>query len=225
MTAIDTVAAYRDCRERTTALIESAGDSVTTMVPACPAWSVHDVAAHLAGVCTDIVDGRLDGVGSEAWTDAHVQARRDRPTSAVLAEWSETGPKVEALFPADAAGQLCFDAATHEQDIRSALGRAGGRDAPALRAGVAWAIGAFGSSLAGHGCPALRIVVDGEEHVIGEGEPSGALRGSAYDVFRALTGRRSEAQLAAMDWDGEPATWLPAFAYGPFSIPTDDVPE
>jgi hypothetical protein len=34
------------------------------------AGSVHDVVAHLAGTVTDVLGGRLDGVGSDPWTAA-----------------------------------------------------------------------------------------------------------------------------------------------------------
>ena len=47
-----------------------------------------------------------------------------------MARWNETGPVVESLaagFPPPAAAQMVFDAGTHEQDIRGALGDTGGR--------------------------------------------------------------------------------------------------
>jgi len=37
-------------------------------IPACPAWTVRDLIAHLAGLCEDWVVHRLDDYASEAWT-------------------------------------------------------------------------------------------------------------------------------------------------------------
>lgn len=34
-------------------------------VPACPEWTVHDVLAHLCGLCVDIVTGRLTSVSHD----------------------------------------------------------------------------------------------------------------------------------------------------------------
>jgi len=48
---------------------------------------------------------------------------------------------------------------------------------------------------------------------------------SAFEALRALSGRRSEAQLWAYDWDADPTLWLPSFTYGPFTLPQDDIVE
>ena len=38
------------------------------VVPATPEWRAHDVLAHLVGVTDDVVNGRLDGIATDAWT-------------------------------------------------------------------------------------------------------------------------------------------------------------
>src|SRR5207245_258980 len=98
----------------------------TVVVPACPEWTVHDVIAHLAGVCADIINGNLAGVATESWTAAQVDARRAHTVEQIIAEWSEVAPQVEAMadhFPGRAGPQLVFDLTTHEHDLRGALGR------------------------------------------------------------------------------------------------------
>jgi hypothetical protein len=37
------------------------------IVPACPQWTVHDVVAHLAGGCGDVLAGDIEGVTTAAW--------------------------------------------------------------------------------------------------------------------------------------------------------------
>ncbi len=42
---------------------------------------LHDALAHLVGVAVDLQAGNLDGVGSEDWTAAQVDARRGAPVA------------------------------------------------------------------------------------------------------------------------------------------------
>jgi hypothetical protein len=53
------------------------------------------------------------------------------------------------------------------------------------------------------GSPAVLVVVDGDEVVLGDGEPASTVRLTAFELLRAM-GRRSERQLRALDWAGEP---------------------
>jgi hypothetical protein len=71
--------AYRRVSGLVTAL-DPAGDAAP--VPATPKWTVHDLLAHLVGVARDAADGRLDGVATEAWTDA-----RTSDAVAVAFDW------------------------------------------------------------------------------------------------------------------------------------------
>lgn len=45
-------------------------------VPACPGWAIRDVIAHLAGACTDVLAGNIDGVTTARWADAQVHRRQ-----------------------------------------------------------------------------------------------------------------------------------------------------
>ena len=80
-------ALYADGRGRISDLVSGLGEEAAAPVPACPQWSVHDVVAHLTGVCADILAGNIAGVATDPWTDAQVCARRDRSVEEVLAEW------------------------------------------------------------------------------------------------------------------------------------------
>ena len=54
--------AYSAVRARLTTIVTAHCD---TPVPACPGWRVHEVIAHLAGLCEDWVSNRLDGYATE----------------------------------------------------------------------------------------------------------------------------------------------------------------
>ena len=53
----ESMAAYRALRGRVAELLGPVDDATasTTAVPACPGWTVVDVAGHLCGVCVDIL--------------------------------------------------------------------------------------------------------------------------------------------------------------------------
>src|SRR5437870_9772480 len=131
---------YAEGRRRITQLMQEAGDAgAQTPVPTCPGWTVHDVVAHVTGVCTDILAGNIAGVATDPWTDAQVKARRDRSTGEVLAEWSDAAPQVEAFaenLPGRTGAQWVLDLTTHEHDIRTALGRAGARESAGVAVGA-----------------------------------------------------------------------------------------
>ena len=81
--------------------------------------------ARAPGGCTQVVNGRLDGLASDAWTQAQVDRRRSASANDFLDEWDECSPKFEALLangPAEMTGQAVFDAATHELDLLNAVG-------------------------------------------------------------------------------------------------------
>jgi len=69
-------------------------------VPTCPERSVHDVVAHLGRVVDDVGVGRLDGVATEAWTRAQVDARRGEPIAALVQAWDAAAPAFEHLIDA-----------------------------------------------------------------------------------------------------------------------------
>ena len=52
-----------------------------------PGWTVHDLVAHLAGLCDDWVEGRLDGYASDGWTATQVARFAHVPLDEVLASW------------------------------------------------------------------------------------------------------------------------------------------
>jgi uncharacterized protein (TIGR03083 family) len=194
--------AYRGVRERVAGIARDLHDpAAAAVVPATPAWSVHDLLAHLVGVARDAVDGRLDGVSSEAWTDAQVQRRRGVARDALLDEWGEYGPRFElrlARLPEEVGGQALLDAVTHEHDLRHATGVPGARDADAVAVAFDWMCAARGRG----GRPAVRCRTEAGERVAGVGDPVATLTASRFELLRAATGRRTRAEVLAYGGDG-----------------------
>lgn len=187
---------YRNGRLRITELVGSLdATDRERRAPACPEWTVHDIVAHVTGVVDDALAGRLDGVATDPWTSAQVERSRDIPTADLLARWGEQAVTFERLpLPPEAV----VDLATHEQDIRGAVDRPGARDSEELT----WAFDRVAERTVER-LPGLRIEVDGA--AFGPDDAPTTLRGERYELFRALLGRRSAAQISRLDWsDGPP---------------------
>jgi len=213
-------AIYRESRGRITDLVSSLDETaLATPTPACPAWTVHDVLAHLAGATADVIGGRLEGAGGDAWTAAQVEARRHASTEDLLAEWSEHAPALESMIPSvPQMIRLPADCLTHEQDIRGAVGRPGG-DPEALAWGAGLMLESWNRRIEAEGLGAIRVRAPGiEERTLGSGDPTSAVTApGVFEVFRALLGRRSREQVAAWAWDVDPVPYLDGglFTFGP----------
>jgi uncharacterized protein (TIGR03083 family) len=200
-------AAYQAIKDRVTALTAGLdGATAERLAPATPAWRVKDVLAHLVGVNADVLAGNIDGAGTDPWTAVQVDARRDRTVSELLAEWDEVAPPLIEIFPAipdGPRGQLIFDAVTHEHDLRGALGQPGMQDSDAIAIGFAWAVDVLALIRDGGGHGAFCLRTEHGDHVAGSGEPITTVAAPRFELFRALEGRRSQAQIDAFEWSGE----------------------
>jgi len=61
--------------------------------------------------------------------------------------------------------------------------------------------------------------------VVGPGGDRLRLEADTFTVSRALTGRRSTAQIAALPWEGDPTPYLAVFDTSPIRPPADDILE
>ncbi len=196
---------YRESRRRITELVRALPEvDLDRQVPACPEWTVRILVAHLAGAASDVVAGRLDNAPSEAWTARHVAEREHRPVADNLAEWEQSGPGIERLLAGSQSPRrlsLPHDVTQHEADIRGALGA--GRPPEHVWKTM---LDQIGRGLARrYTLPGEFVVMLGDrEWRCGEGEPTTSLAVDPYELWRAFFGRRSLAQMAAWDWDGDP---------------------
>ena len=201
----DCAEAYRGLRERVTELVRAADTAaLDALAPATPEWRVRDIVAHMTGVNTDIVNGTLAGVGTDPWTAVQVETRLEMPIDEMLEEWDTNGSAVEAnaAILGAAAGQWVYDACTHEHDIRQALHAPGARDSEAVAVAFTWGTERLSAGLDAKSLPGLTIHTAADAHAVGSGEPRTTLALDAFELIRAMTGRRSLAQMNAYAWDG-----------------------
>ncbi len=210
---------YRDTRERLTALVTGLdAGGLAAGVPACPGWAVRDVIAHLVAIPQDAAAGRMTGIPTEEFTAAQVARLADVPVPEMLARWSAGAAQFEQGIAAFRSWPAVVDVATHEQDIRGALGQPGARDCAAIRQSMHRLMHSIAVPV-----PLEIITEDGSYAVGGPDDGPGGdvppltLTTSRYEAFRWRMGRRSPAQLAAMAWSADPpATVLGALTiFGP----------
>jgi uncharacterized protein (TIGR03083 family) len=204
--------AYQETRERTIALVTGLDDTaLSTAVAACPGWSVRDVVAHLAAVAEDWVRGRLAGPPTDEETAAQI-ARFDRhDVTEILAAWTDAAAQLDRMAETTGVEPPLGDIASHEHDIRGAIGLPGARDSTAV-------LYSSDRLLENLRTPApLRVAVDDAEYHSGpDGGTEIRLRTTRFEALRWRTGRRSRDQLAAMDWSGDPTGVLEhLYLFGP----------
>jgi uncharacterized protein (TIGR03083 family) len=199
---------YADTRQRIGSLVSGLGDAeLAAPVPACPAWEVRDVLAHLAAVAEDAAAGRLTRPPSEDVTAAQVTRFSGTDLPGILAAWETAAPRFEEIIDGFRVWPGVIDAASHEHDLRGALGRPADRDSDAIWHCAGTLIRSLRPPVP------LRVMVEDDEFLVGP-EPDAAagppltLATSRFEAFRWRMGRRSPRQLAALDWSGDPSPVL-----------------
>lgn len=196
---------YRPIRDRLVELAATLDDDTTaTIVPATPQWSVKDVYAHLCGENADILAGNLEGATTDPWTAAQVAARRDASLGEVIEEWTALAPRFDQLID-DLDGamdpRLFIDAWAHEQDIRSLLGRPGGREPELVDRVMPAVVRASCISVRRGGLAPISLRIGTHENQSGD-DPVVHLEVEPYEFLRGTLGRRSRRQLRAWNWSG-----------------------
>jgi uncharacterized protein (TIGR03083 family) len=230
--------AYQGTHAATLAIFGTmAGDHLPTVVPACPEWTVRDLAAHMTGVAADTVEGRFPPINPhgtwaerQAVVDAHtasqVSSRRAMTMAEVLGEWAGYLPRVLAVLRGDEPlppgsmpahdWVIVSDIAAHGQDLRGALDRPGERESAAVTLGFRRYIAGLGQRLDRAGLPALLLRTPERDYQAGSGSPPATVTASAWELFRALGSRRGTGQILALPWSGDPQPYLTLLcAYGP----------
>lgn len=166
-------ALYRDHVAAVSALVsELPDDRLGATVPATPAWTVHDVVAHLAGVSSDAVTGRMEGAPGPEWTARHVAERRGHLVPAMLAELGSHQDVIAEQVAGNPRPAIVWDISVHHADLHEALGRGMLPERMWLPVLAAVAPSRFGAA----------------------GVPEDV---DPYELFRAVFSRRSRTQMQA----------------------------
>ncbi len=168
----------------------------------CQGWTTGDVAAHVIGTVVDIVEGRVDGLGSPEVTQREVEERRGRSGAELAEELAGATKGAKDLLQVfdDAAWEgpspggyegtlrqgveaIYYDTYLHGDDILGAIGRPSVRG-HGLRASVHHV--AFELEKRGWGPATLALAGIEEVDVAGGGEK---VTGDALGFVLSATGR------------------------------------
>lgn len=202
------------------------GADPNVAVAACPGWRARDVVAHVTGIASDFILGRLPKGDLEAWTAEQVAARFDVNFDRVLAEWEQNAPLfLEAMGGRLSVGAPRFaaDVVSHSFDVAGALGRPAERNGPAVDAALATFVDMLGTRLDAQNGGQVQVVTSGETLLAGCGQPVVSLRAEPFEALRALSGRRTAEEILAMTWDGDVAEVLGVLS--PFPLPESTLGE
>jgi uncharacterized protein (TIGR03083 family) len=237
---------YAAQQERFTSVVLDHADRSTARVPACPEWEVRDVLAHVVGLASDAVAGRLPTMDLlEQWRDEEVMETRDRMTAhqverradrsieGLADAWRHVIPTISPMLKGDIAfpdpapfglgAILVTDLEIHYQDVRGAFGLPSAKEGPALSLALATYCFGVDYRIRKLALPALAVRYGDKRRILGNGEPEVTVAGDRFELLRAFGGRRSRKQILALDWNGEPGPYLPIIpAYGER---TDDLVE
>lgn len=199
---------YLAARQRIDDLVRPLGpDDLRRPVPTCPGWTVHGTVSHLAATPEWAAAGRLRGLPSDEDTAEQVAEMAEIPTPAVLDRWAASAPAFAEMVAAADIWPAAIDVVTHEHDIRHGLGRPGERDSESVRR--------LAELLVQGWTPSRPVEVVTPNRTVRCGPAEGeTIRWSStdFEVLRARLGRRSRAQLAAMDWSQDPGALLDELA-------------
>jgi uncharacterized protein (TIGR03083 family) len=194
---------YRTTRERLSDLVRPLKDEdLSRTVPACPAWDVHDVIAHMSGVQELLTAGERPTGDSQAWIDSIVAARRDVPVGELLERWASCETGTSALI--DGGVQvLIVDVVSHEHDIRNAVGLPGARQVPEVPAAVQVMLAALSGLIDDAGLGALAVDTGRDRWTSHEAPIGCTLQVDPWEALRIIVSRRTDGEMRALPVTGD----------------------
>ena len=192
-----------------------------TIVPNCPAWTVRDVVAHVTGVNGDVVDGNVASLGADEWTRHQVESRAAMSLAEICNEWEGMAARTDVFISDDPfwGVRIGADLVSHIHDVLEALSRSddelpvSSRDGVGIRSALSRYGPFFCERAANASLPTVSVTVvpdevGGQSWKSGDGVAAAELSGSAFELLRAFTGRRTIEQVQAMAWRGDPEPYL-----------------
>jgi hypothetical protein len=207
----DLMEPYRRTRARVSKLfLDATPAALTRTVPACPAWTVHDLAAHLVGVPATLAAGNFPSGDVNEWLQGIVDERRDAEVDDLVQEWNALDATIEPML--QGMGALMFtDVAIHEHDLRGALGEAdhGALEVDAI---MACSLPSFAQPLQDAGLGAIVVEHDGNSWRSHDAVAGWTLHVTPWEAMRALGSRRTIDELRALSADGGGAPYFEVIA-------------
>ncbi len=212
---VDTGEVYERVRQSFLAVVaDLTAEQWATMVPATPAWSIHDAVSHVVGIAAGLNALEFpesDDVGGERWARHQVEARRGHTFAELRSEWDREAPTFEAGlrdFGYEFGSHFVADLHAHYHDVRRALRLAPDRDPAAVRVALDHYLLFVHESLIERDWGSIEIVADGVIRAVGVGPTRARVTADEFDLLRSCSARRTRREVAALDWSGDVAAVL-----------------
>jgi hypothetical protein len=215
--------AYLRTRERVTDLLQAvASADLGKQVPACPAWSVHELLAHLVSMPAAISVGRRPSGPVGEWLEELIVERKDQSCASLITEWQSLDASLADLLSGPSA-VLFADLAVHEHDLRGALNKP---DHAALEVDeiLPRTLAAFSKPLQAAGLGAIEVRGDGGVWRSHEAPVGWTLLVDPWTAVRAVNSRRTEQELCQLPALGEATPYLRVLD-GHLPLPADSLRE
>jgi hypothetical protein len=175
-------------------------------VPACPAWTVFDLIAHVVSMPAAIGNGESPPGPVTDWLQSLVESRRDQTVGALTEEWLALDGSISAILRGP-GGVLFGDLAVHEHDLRGAVGAAD-HDALEVEVMLPRTLAGFAKPLRQAGLGAIAVRHDGRVWRSHDAEPGWTLEVTPWEATRAVNSRRTADELRALSHDGDVEPYL-----------------
>jgi uncharacterized protein (TIGR03083 family) len=194
-------------------LLRSIDDDDWNKPSRCEGWTVAGVASHAVGGVADVVNGKLDGLGTPEVTQREVEERAGRSPAELADEvatirkqaadmltifdddaWQAPAPGGYAGTLGDGVEAMWFDLYAHGDDIRDAIGR------PSERGdGLRPTVSHIATELTKRGWGPATLALDGlPEFPVGDGTGP-RIDGDPLQFMRVATGRENAASMGLDD--------------------------
>jgi hypothetical protein len=185
-----------------------AGLAIT--IPACPAWNGQQLLAHLVGTAAFLASGLQRTSDLQSWIDHEVEIRAQRSIEDLQEEWTRALPVLCANSSRRLAVSITVDSTTHEQDLRGALGPVAIDHEAGLQVGLAALVEHLGQLNVNNGGMGVLARTPSSQFVIGH-HPTGLTVDFSddWEMFRALSCRRTATQVSTVPQSGERALLTP----------------
>lgn len=186
-------------------------EQAATMVPACPGWSAKDVVAHVAGLVADLLAGKRPPIGEPEMTARQVAERADLSLGEVCDEWQNNAAGIRELMteiPMLGMG-LTADLTVHQGDIAEVVSAISPPPSAAVSVSCQRYVPLLQERVAERSDIALNVTLDGHMWEASAGATVVSLTGTRVDFVRALTGRRTRAEVEqTLTWSSDPIAIL-----------------
>lgn len=207
---------YPNVRDEVIALVRSLSeDEVAQTVPLTPGWTIQQVVAHVSGLNADVIAGAVEGLGTDERTSGQVSTRSSMSLEEICVEWLGYDDAMRAVTSEVPLMEerLAADLVIHLQDVQHALGLAVDTSNEATTSAAhVYAIRMPDRWTEATGLQVALELSDGYRAGPDDGSADVTLRCSPYDFVRSVSGRRSRAQVEALDWSGDAAAVIDHFS-------------